>query len=109
MASERADATAWASSAGSLTVRIPCHHPRRQPLRGGIADFFSQPRERGVRQVLRNVLAPWDHRDTGTLRLTTRAAVLFPISAITSGSGPMNVSPASRTAAANASFSARNP
>ena len=38
----------------------------------GIADFFSQPRERGVRQVLRNVLAPWDHWDTGTLRCHSR-------------------------------------
>ena len=38
-----------------------------------------------------------------------RAAVLLPISAIASGAGPMNVRPASRTAAANASFSARKP
>ena len=38
-----------------------------------------------------------------------RAAVLLPIMAMTSGVGPMNVSPASRQAAANAAFSARNP
>src|SRR4029453_14293248 len=34
----------------------------------GIADFFSQPRERGVRQVLRNVLASRKERAHGTLR-----------------------------------------
>ena len=38
-----------------------------------------------------------------------RAAVLLPISAIASGVGPMNVSPASRTAVAKSSFSARKP
>ncbi len=39
----------------------------------------------------------------------SRAAVLLPISAIASGVGPMKVSPASRTAAAKSSFSARKP
>ena len=38
-----------------------------------------------------------------------RAAVLLPISAIASADGPMNVSPASAHARANAAFSARNP
>ncbi len=37
------------------------------------------------------------------------AAVLLPIVSIASGVGPMNVRPASRTAAAKSSFSARNP
>jgi hypothetical protein len=38
-----------------------------------------------------------------------RAAVLLPISAITSGDGPMKVSPASWQARAKAAFSARKP
>jgi len=38
-----------------------------------------------------------------------RAVVLLPIASIASGSGPMKVMPASRTARANAAFSARKP
>jgi hypothetical protein len=38
-----------------------------------------------------------------------RAAVLLPIRRIASGVGPMNVMPASSTAAAKSSFSARKP
>jgi hypothetical protein len=38
-----------------------------------------------------------------------RAAVLLPMVAIAAGVGPMKISPASRTAAAKSSFSARKP
>jgi len=47
--------------------------------------------------------------ERAVLEAAARAAVLLPRSAMTSGGGPMNVRPASRTARANASFSERKP
>ena len=44
-----------------------------------------------------------------TTTLKILAAVLLPIVSIASGLGPIKVRPASRTAAAKSSFSARNP
>ena len=41
--------------------------------------------------------------------IAVRAAVLFPISSIASGGGPIQTSPAPSTARAKAAFSARNP
>jgi hypothetical protein len=41
--------------------------------------------------------------------IRSRASVFDPIASIASGGGPIQVSPASSTARANAAFSARNP
>ncbi len=46
---------------------------------------------------------------TPAARIAARAAVLFPISSIASGGGPIQTSPASSTARAKAAFSARKP
>jgi hypothetical protein len=46
---------------------------------------------------------------TPACRIAVRAAVLFPMSSIDDGGGPIHTRPASSTARANAAFSARKP
>ena len=93
----------------------PCACPcrRRRPPPSRAADSRSRRRRRGdlgVRHARRRAASRCRARPARRRASPRpRAAVLLPISAIASGAGPMNVSPASRTAAAKSSFSARKP
>ena len=109
-ASERAARIELDSSSGEVTSLIPLPPPPATALmRSGY------PMRAAARSITDSA-SPGPNGSsvpgtTGTPAAIAarRAAVLLPISAIASGVGPMNVSPASRHAAGKASFSARNP
>ena len=106
-ASRRADATAFAISAGSRTMRIPRPPPP--------ADAFTST---GHPMPAAAPASPSSDEggsaipgSTGTPAACTssRAVSFDPIAAMASGGGPTNTSPASRHRRANSAFSDRKP
>ena len=110
-ASDRAARIAEGSSAALLTTRMPLPPPPATAFTMTGNPICARRDRRSPHRARRRRAARRCPGTTGTPAAIAarRAAVLLPISAIASGVGPMNVSPASRHAAAKSSFSDRKP